>query len=143
MEDKRGKETCMVCERRVSSDEEGLQCDGCQGWYHRECEEMDKNLYLQIGKHKAVKSDEVVGASTKRSYELPREISFTSDSLLGGKFLTVRFPTQTALSHHEQPSRMKVEFNNTAVRDLASRQARNNASPLPLQSPELTRLHTA
>ncbi|KAK3892681.1 hypothetical protein Pcinc_003473 [Petrolisthes cinctipes] len=54
MEDKRGKETCMVCERRVSSDEEGLQCDGCQGWYHRECEEMDKNLYLQIGKHKGI-----------------------------------------------------------------------------------------
>ncbi|KAK3887867.1 hypothetical protein Pcinc_008017 [Petrolisthes cinctipes] len=54
MEDRRGKETCMVCARRVSSDEEGVQCDGCQGWYHRECEEMDRELYLQIGKHKGM-----------------------------------------------------------------------------------------
>ncbi|KAK7084508.1 hypothetical protein SK128_017986 [Halocaridina rubra] len=39
-----------VCTYIVSQNDEGLQCDGSQGWYHREYEEVKKSLYLELGK---------------------------------------------------------------------------------------------
>ena len=40
---------CSRCEKPVKANQDGLQCNGCDCWFHRQCEFMSKNIYLALG----------------------------------------------------------------------------------------------
>ena len=39
---------CSRCDKPVKSNQDGLQCNGCDCWFHRQCEFMSKNIYLAL-----------------------------------------------------------------------------------------------
>lgn len=43
-------DNCLTCKARVGSGQMGLVCDGCDGWYHAECEKILKKEYEVIFK---------------------------------------------------------------------------------------------
>lgn len=42
-DEKEKAETCRHC-RDMKDDDEGLQCDGCGLWFHRECEKKEEGM---------------------------------------------------------------------------------------------------
>ena len=39
---------CSRCDKPVKSNQDGLQCNECDCWFHRQCEFMSKNIYLAL-----------------------------------------------------------------------------------------------
>lgn len=46
------KEVCDICNKTVTDDDEGLLCDNCMIWKHRNCLSISKKTYQKIGKSK-------------------------------------------------------------------------------------------
>ncbi len=44
---------CVRCDKAVCSNQDGVQCDGCDKWFHQKCIYMSRELYLQLGRSRA------------------------------------------------------------------------------------------
>ena len=42
------KYPCSRCDKPVKSNQDGIQCDGCDLWFHRQCEYLSKSAYLSL-----------------------------------------------------------------------------------------------
>ena len=42
------KHPCSPCDKPVKSNQDGIQCDGCDFWFHRQCEYLSKSAYLSL-----------------------------------------------------------------------------------------------
>merc|ERR1712105_197444 len=41
---------CPICSEEVTEEQDGLLCDHCQLWFHRECVGMSKRQYKELHK---------------------------------------------------------------------------------------------
>lgn len=41
---------CLICGKSVISNQDGLQCDGCDNLFHRKCESVSKSVYVSLAK---------------------------------------------------------------------------------------------
>ena len=48
LEEGRGEGTFATCGWRVCDDQQGLQCDGCEGWFHGFCENVSSREYKYL-----------------------------------------------------------------------------------------------
>ena len=44
----KGKYPCQICRAATKWGQQALACEGCQGWYHRECIEMKTSDYVNF-----------------------------------------------------------------------------------------------
>lgn len=52
-EEERRRVLSQQCYKVVNNKEDGLRCDSCQGWNHRECDKMEKKLYRELGEEQS------------------------------------------------------------------------------------------
>ena len=43
-----GEAACETCKQRVKDEQQGLQCDGCEKWFHRACENVSSGEYKYL-----------------------------------------------------------------------------------------------
>lgn len=49
-EDKKDRDTCKKCLKKVKSNQMGVICDYCQIWFHNECVKVDKEEYKMLNR---------------------------------------------------------------------------------------------
>lgn len=52
---KDGKEVCKECKIVVDGKEKGVECDGCEHWFHEKCAGISSALYTAMSKYKSTK----------------------------------------------------------------------------------------